>query len=140
MKKTALLFCILLVVVSCGKKEIKPVSRESKTALQAFKLADEVKQDFIKRDFAAIRQNSTEEGYDAIAGDKTSFDSLELTFTPRWVEIDKDRVVVNISWTSDWVIGGKEKQDSGMAVFIMKGLPLKVASIERANPFVAPAD
>ena len=140
MKKTALLFCILLVVVSCGKKEIKPVSRESKTALEAFKLADEVRQEFIKRDFAAIRQNSTEEGYDAIAGDKTSFDSLELTFTPRWVEIDKDRVVVNISWTSNWVIGGKEKQDSGMAVFVMKGLPLKVAAIERANPFVAPAD
>lgn len=139
MKKTALICCILLMVVSCGKKEIKPVSRESKTALAAFKLADTIRQDFIKHDMEAIRRNSTEKGYKDITSGSARFDSLELSFTPRWVEIDRDKLVLNISWTSNWVIGGKKKEDSGMAVFIMEGIPLKMAGIERANPFVPPS-
>jgi hypothetical protein len=140
MKKTALICCVLLILVSCGKKEIKPVSQESKTALAAFNLADKIRKDFVEKDMAAIRQNSTEKGYEDITAGNVSFDSLELTFTPRWVEIDNNKVTVNISWTSNWVIGGKKKEDRGMAVFVMEGIPLKVAGIKRANPFVAPAE
>lgn len=140
MKKTALLCCIFLIFVSCGKKEVKPVTQESKTALAAFHLADKIRQDFIDRDLSAVRQNSTEKGYEDITSGNVSFDSLELTFTPRWVEIDNNKILVNIAWTSDWVISGKKKEDRGMAVFVMEGVPLKVAGIKRANPFVPPAD
>jgi hypothetical protein len=139
MKKTALFCCILFILVACGKTEIKPVSQESKTALAAFALADTIRGDFIGKDLAAIRQNATEKGYEDITSGSASFDSLELTFTPRWVEIENQKVFVNISWTSSWVAGGKKKEDSGMAVFVMEGSPLKVSGIMRDNPFVAPA-
>ncbi|MEJ2696901.1 MAG: hypothetical protein P8013_09665 [Candidatus Sulfobium sp.] len=139
-KKIALLCCVLFILVACGKKEVKPVSQESKTALAAFHLADRIRQDFIDRDFEALRRNSTEKGYQDITEGNVSFDSLELTFTPRWVEIDKDKVLVNISWTGSWVVGEKKKEDRGMAVFVMEGVPLKVAGIKRANPFVYPTE
>jgi hypothetical protein len=139
MKKTALLCCILFVLVACGKKEIKPVSQESKTALAAFALADTIRHDFVGKDLSAIRQNSTDKGYEDITSGNAAFDSLELTFTPRWVEIENQKVLVNISWTGSWVTGGKKKEDSGMAVFVMEGNPLKVSAIMRDNPFVSPA-
>lgn len=139
-EKTALICCILVILVSCGKKEVKPVTQESKTALAAFDLADSIRQDFVDKDLSAIRRNATEKGYQDITAGNVSFESLELTFTPRWVEINKDKVTVNISWTGSWVIGGKKKEDRGMAVFIMEGIPLKLAGIKRANPFVPPAE
>lgn len=140
MKKTALICCILLILVSCGKKEVRPESQESRTALAAFHLADKIRHDFIEKDLAAIRKNSTEKGYEDITSGNASFDSLELNFTPRWVEIDRNnKVVLNVSWTSNWVIGGKTKQDRGMAVFVMQGVPLKLSAIKRSNPFVPPS-
>jgi hypothetical protein len=85
-----------------------------------------------------LKQNSTEKGYRDITANSRGYDRVDLTFTPRWVEIESDRLNVNISWKSTWVAAGKSVEDRGMAVFVMQGTPLKVAGILRANPFVHP--
>jgi hypothetical protein len=140
MRKTALvvLLIFLTVPLSCGKKEVKPVSQESKTATEAFGLAEKIRDAFVKNDREALLGDATESGFKDIFAGKKSYESVELEFTPRWVDIEQAQVSVNIAWKSKWTVLGKEVEDRGMAVFVMEGRPLKLARILRANPFVVP--
>jgi hypothetical protein len=136
MKKIALLLFACLLLVSCGKKEVKPVTQESKSATEAFGIAEMIRDAFIKKDSVILRRNATEAGYKDITAGKQNFDSVDITFTPRWVEIEGEKMFVNISWKSSWVVSGRKMDDRGMAVFVMEGNPLKVTKILRANPFI----
>lgn len=138
MKKIMLLVLACVMLISCGKKEVKPVSQESKMTLEAFALAETIKNAFIVKDDITLRKNSTESGYRDIMANTKIFDSVELTFTPRWVDIENNQFNVNISWKSTWIVSGKSTAERGMAVFVMEGTPLKVSKIIRANPFVMP--
>jgi len=138
MKKILLLVLACVMLVSCGKKEVKPVSQESKIALEAFALADTIKNAFIVKDDITLKKNSTESGYKDITANTRAYDSVEITFTPRWVDIENNKLDVNISWKSKWTVSGKSSDERGMAVFVMEGTPLKVSSILRSNPFVMP--
>jgi hypothetical protein len=109
MKRTVLLLIMGLVFVSCGgKKEAKQVSQESKTATEAFALAETVRSAFEKNDRATIQRNSSEEGFRDITTNRKGYDSVEITFTPRWVEIEGTRLHLNISWKSAWVLSGRK--------------------------------
>jgi hypothetical protein len=140
MRKTALIALLILLMVpfSCGKKEVKPPSLESKTAQEAFALSESIREAFIKNDSDTLQKDSTEGGFKDITSDKRAYSSVELEFTPRWVDIEQTQVLVNIAWKSKWTVAGKEVEDRGMAVFVMEGKPLKLAKILRSNPFVVP--
>ena len=138
MKKILLLVLACVMLISCGKKEVKPVSQESKMTMEAFALAETVKNAFIVKDNITLKKNSTDSGYKDITANTRSFDNVEITFTPRWVDMEKDKLEVNISWKSTWIVSGKSTVERGMAVFVMEGTPLKVSNILRANPFVMP--
>ncbi len=142
MKKVLLLLLVGMMLVSCGKKEVKQASQESKLAQEAFALAETIKKAFMGKDNITLQKNSTEAGYKDITantrGYARGYDSVEFTFTPRWVSIENNRLHVNISWKSSWVVSGRSKEDRGMAVFLMEGTPLKVSGILRGNPFVMP--
>ncbi len=138
MKKTVILLCAALLLFACSKKEVKPVSIESKTSLQAFALADTIENAFEKKDKETIRLNTTPGGYQDVMANTKPYDSVKLSFTPRWVDIDGSRVTLNVSWKSTWIASGKKAADSGMAVFQMDGRPLKLTKIIRGNPFIFP--
>jgi hypothetical protein len=138
MKRTVIFLCIVAALFGCGKKEVKPESQESKIAQESFVLAETLKNAFIKNDKALLQNNTTEEGFKDVTSNKKTFDSIELTFTPRWVEIEDQQVTLNVSWKSAWTSGGKKTEDRGMAVFVMEGRPLKLSKILRANPFKYP--
>ena len=138
MKKILLLVLACVMLVSCGKKEVKPVSQESKMTMEAFALAETIKNAFIVKDNITLKKNSTESGYKDITANTRLFDSVEITFTPRWVDIENNKLHVNISWKSKWTVSGSSSAERGMAVFVMEGTPLKVSNILRANPFVMP--
>ncbi len=135
MRKTVFFLCIIAALSACGSKGVKPQSQESKIAKESFALAETIKDAFMRKDKAALQNNTTEEGYKDVTGNKKAFDSVDLTFTPRWVEIDDNQVTLNVSWKSSWSSAGKKTEDRGMAIFIMEGRPLKVSKILRANPF-----
>ncbi len=140
MRKTALVLLLIFLTVplSCGKKEVKPVSQDSKTAEEAFALAEHIRDSFMKNDRDALLKDTTESGFkDIFAGGK-SYGSVELEFTPRWVEIDQAKVTLNITWKSTWTVSGRHDEDRGMAVFVMEGKPLKLTRVERSNPFNVP--
>jgi hypothetical protein len=138
MKKILLILLVGVMLISCGKKEVKPVSQESKMTLEAFALAETVKNAFIVKDDITLKKSSTEEGYRDITKNTRGYDRVEFTFTPRWVEIENNQLNVNISWKSTWVVSGKSTEERGMAVFVMDGVPLKITKILRVNPFVMP--
>ena len=139
MKKILLLVLACFMLISCGKKEVKEVSQESMMTKEAFALAETIKNAFIVKDNITLKKNSTEAGYKDITANTRSFDSVEITFTPRWVEIENNQLQVNISWKSAWVVSGRSTAERGMAVFVMEGIPLKVSKILRGNPFIFPA-
>ena len=126
---------LILLLTSCGGKEVKPVSPESKSAQEAIVLAETIRNAYIKNDRETIEKHSTSDGYGVLIGMIKSFDSAELTFTPTWVEIENSAVSLNISWKSTWVVKDKKIEDRGLAVFVFEGRPLKLSQVLRANPF-----
>ncbi|HYQ48282.1 MAG TPA: hypothetical protein VEP69_04385 [Thermodesulfovibrionales bacterium] len=137
MKKIALILLVCCLAVACGgKKEVKQVSQESKTATEAFALAETIKTAFIKNDMATLQKNSTDTGLKDITANRKAYDSVAISFTPRWVEIEGSQLMVNIAWKSSWTVSGRQSEERGMAVFAMEGTPLRVSKILRSNPFV----
>ncbi len=134
----ALLLIMVVFTVSCGKKEVKKVTEDSKIATESFALIDEIKEAYLKRDVFGIEKDTTQEGFKEITSFIKSFNSAELIFTPVLVEIDGGTVTVNVSWKGTWKRDGKTTEDRGMAVFILKGVPLKVDAVLKANPFKYP--
>jgi len=130
---------ILFMLAACGgKKEVKKETEESKIAKDAFAVVEVVKSAYMKKDIDTIRKNATKEGLAAIINDINKFDSADLTFKPVWVEIEQDRVMLNVAWQGKWQKGDTTFDERGMAIFILKDKPLRVDKILRTNPFDFP--
>ena len=139
MRKIAFILLVCFAAVACGgKKEVKQVSQESKSATEAFALAETVKNAFIANDRDTLQKNSTSTGLRDILGNRKAYDSVALFFTPRWVEIEGNELQLNISWKTSWTRSGNKTEERGMAVFVMEGTPLRVSRILQANPFIFP--
>ena len=128
----------LFLLPACGGKEVKKVSPESLLAQEAFELAETLKSAYVGKDRARLEVHSTESGYRELIGSMKSFDSAELSFTPTWVEIQDSTVHLTVSWKGTWSMKGKSAEERGMAVFVFEGKPLKLAQVQRANPFRQP--
>jgi len=138
MKKIAIILIVTLSVISCGKKEVKKVTAESKIAQEAFAVSEEIKEAYLKKDLPSIEKNTTKEGYRELIGAIKSFDKAELTFSDKWVDIDKAAVSLKIAWEGKWVVRGETIEERGTAIFIFEGSPLKLSRILRNNPFRQP--
>lgn len=132
------LIVMILFISSCGKTEVKKVTEESIIATEAFSVLEEVKEAYTKKDIKSIEKRSTKDGFKKIFGSMKTFDSVELTFSPVLVEIENERVSVNVSWKGTWKKDNKMTEERGMAVFILKDRPLKIDDVLRANPFIYP--
>jgi hypothetical protein len=132
------LIVLVMVVISCGKKEVKKVSEDSKMAVEAFDVAEKIKEAYIKKNFTAIEEHTTKDGARSILASMKGFDSVELEFNPVLIEIEGDLLHLYISWNGIWQKSGKTTEESGLAAFVLKGKPLKLDNILRANPFVYP--
>ena len=138
MRNLIFLFIIMTCLISCGKKEVKKVSDESRTAREAFELAETLKTAYLDHDRKTLEENTTKDGFRELIGTMKSFDSAKLSFTPTWVEIEAPVVYLTVSWKGTWTVQDKKKEERGTAVFVMEGSPLKLAQIQRANPFQQP--
>lgn len=138
MKRIALLLIALVVFISCSSKDVKQETDESKTAKEAFAVAEAVRDAYLKRDLSAIENNTTKEGYREMLGAIKNFDKAELLFSHKWVEIDKGVVSLKIAWSGTWVVSGQASEERGTAIFVFEGSPLKLSRILRTNPFRQP--
>jgi hypothetical protein len=139
---TAATFLCLIIsglfLTACGKKEVKPVSQESQLTQEAFKLAETLKNAYVRNDRTTLERNATANGYKELASAIKGFDSAELSFTPTWVDVQDSTVNLTISWKGTWVVKGKTTEERGLAIFILEGKPLKLSQIQRSNPFRQP--
>jgi hypothetical protein len=127
----------ILVLSSCSKKEAKKMpGPEVKTSNEAFLLLDDLRKAYVEKDDARMKALSTEAGYTELKKEIKPFDSAELKFTPRWVEIKADTITVNVSWEGLWRYQGKETSERGMAVFELKDM--KFNSVVKGSPFLHP--
>lgn len=132
-------FVVFLALSACGgKREVKQVSMESKIAQEAISVMESIRELYVKKDLPPIAERATQEAYKEIIDSIKHFDSVELTFTPRYVEIDQTKVYLNIAWKGTWSVGKETFRERGMAVFLLEGRPLKLRKILRGNPFRYP--
>jgi len=136
--KSLILLMAALFLASCGKKEVKRVAEESAIAQEAFLLIEDIRYAYVKNDRSALQGYSTTDGYRELIGAIKNFESVELTFTPRWVEIEDSTVYLNVAWSGTWTVMGKKTEERGMAIFVLGGRPLKLNRVLRANPFRQP--
>lgn len=129
---------ILVLVSACGKKEVKVVSQDSKMAEEAFSVAEALRTAYVEKDFASVADRCSKDGFKDFMDSIKHFDSVELEFNPRWVEIDKTKVYLNIAWKGTWVVGKDTVSERGMAVLMLDERPLKLVKIVRGNPFRYP--
>jgi len=136
----SLIFCsILPFIIACGGgKEVKKESYDYRITREAFSVAEAVRTAYVKKDFSSIQQMSTKEGYSDIVDSIRHFDSVDLTFTPKWVEIEQSKIYLNVAWKGIWITGGETTKERGMAVFLLDGSPLKISKVLRGNPFKYP--
>ncbi|MEC4686658.1 MAG: hypothetical protein VST71_13135 [Nitrospirota bacterium] len=134
------LLSALLFLPSCsGKKEVKEaLTGDAAIAEEAISLAESIKEAYLKKDKAALKTLCTRNGYLVLIGSMRNFDSAEVEFTPRRVDIENNRVMLYMEWEGKWFLNGKEFPEKGLAVFELKGSPLKLNDILRANPFRQP--
>ncbi|MCX8030687.1 MAG: hypothetical protein N3A59_03785 [Thermodesulfovibrionales bacterium] len=139
MKRVFILFVMIFLLISCGgKKEVKRETLESKIAKEAFSLVETIKNSFVVKDIKTIESNTSKEGLAQITKDIMKFDTIELVFKPVWVEIESDKVLLNVSWQSRWHKDNRSYEERGMAVFVLRDKPLKIDKIIRTNPFEYP--
>ncbi|GAB4388739.1 MAG: lipoprotein [Thermodesulfovibrionales bacterium] len=137
-RKILIIALVVLAAAACSKKEVKRDSLDSRLAREAFEAAEELRKSYVAKDFGGMREHATQEAYDAIVRDVKRFESVELSFTPRWVEIEGDAVILYEAWKGTWKTGDEAREARGLAVFEMKGTPLKLTGILRGNPFDEP--
>ncbi|MEN2986192.1 MAG: hypothetical protein ABDH16_06025 [Thermodesulfovibrionaceae bacterium] len=133
------IFILFLLIFSCGsKKQVRVPSFEYTYTNQAFKVVDELRQAYQNKDNLGIRKNCSESAYREIIASIKPFDKAELEFTPVFAEIEADTLRLYISWNGRWSYIGKETEERGLAIFLMRGSPPKVEKIIRGNPFKYP--
>jgi hypothetical protein len=138
MRKLLLVVIGVFMLSACSAKEAKPPSSDSTTAIEAFALADGIKEAYLKRDTKAIKEKTTANGYREMIGVMKKFDTAELAFTPRWVEIKPEGVYLNVSWSGKWTMRGEVTEERGMAVFLLEGSPMKLGRTIKGSPFGYP--
>ncbi len=130
---------VLLLIAGCGGKEASKVqSQDSKISEEAFSVAEALRKAYVEKDFASVTDKCTKEAYKDFMDSIKFFDSVELVFTPRWVEIEKSKVYLNVAWKGSWFVGKDTVRERGMAVLLLEGTPLKLSKIVTGSPFKYP--
>lgn len=138
MRKLLFIAMAVLLLGACGKKEVKVQTEDSKLAVEAFALVENLREAYVKKNFRAWEGYATERGLRDLSRDLGDFEKVELSFSNKWLEIEDERLVLNVAWEGTWTIKGKERQERGMAVFELTGRPLRLNKILRSSPFRNP--
>jgi hypothetical protein len=138
MRKILFIAMAALLLGACAKKQVKVQTEDSKIAVEAFALAENMRAAYVNKNFEAFESYATDRGLRDVNRGLKEFEKVELSFTPKWVEIDGGTLVLNVSWEGTWTIRGREREERGMAVFELTGRPLRLNRIIRSSPFKNP--
>ena len=77
------------MVVGCSSNKKEP-TEDSLIAMEALDMVESLRAAYVKRDFSSMARYCTRDTYKRITGRLKSFDTAELKFTPKWIEINRD--------------------------------------------------
>jgi hypothetical protein len=142
MKRTAvfLLALLTLVLSSCATEEKRGPSEDVLLTDRALEVVEHVRAVYARGDVKAMKPLFTEEGYSRMVRDVKKFESVELEFTPRWVEIKADGAVhVQVVWEGTWDLGDNwvEVRD-GMVTFVLEPGKWLIRDLKLTSPFGQP--
>lgn len=132
---------VLMAIMTAGcSSDIKLPTEDSLIAMKALELVEGIRTAYANKDFSSMARFSTHDTYRGITGGLKSFDSAELRFTPKWVEINRegDAVEILVAWKGLWVVDEETTKKDGTVLFSFSGDPLKISSIKRLSPFSQP--
>ncbi len=132
---------LLIAVMAAGcSSDVKKPTEDSLIAMEAMDMVEELRAAYEKREFSSMARFCTRDAYRGITEGLKSFDSAELKFTPKWIEInrDGDAVEMLVAWKGTWKTGELSTQKDGIVLFSIGGDPLKVREITRFSPFSLP--
>ncbi len=134
-----ILVLIAAMAAGCSSDAKKP-TEDSLIAMEALNMVEGLRVAFQMRDFSSMARYCTRDAYKGITEGLKSFDTAELVFTPKWVEInrDGDAVEMLVAWKGTWKTGEETTEKDGTVLFSIGGDPLKVRKIARFSPFGQP--
>lgn len=138
MRKMIFLLIVILLAGCGGKKQVKQPSEEYSYTTNSFKVVEAIKDAYLNKNNAEIRKYCSESAYREIIASIKPFDKAELEFSPVFGEIEGNDFKLYVSWSGKWSYVGKETEERGLAVFLMRGNPPRVERIIRGNPFKYP--
>jgi hypothetical protein len=139
MKRLLIVFFIALLVLACSSK--KRPTEDSLLAVEAMGLAEGMREAYLNKNVDGVNKFCTPDACSEIIRDMERFQTEELEFTPQWVHIKKDgSLQLKVTWEGKWSHKGIKKEERGLAVFELKGRPLRLLEITGSNPFGGPSE
>ncbi|MBF0318137.1 MAG: hypothetical protein HQL04_08165 [Nitrospirae bacterium] len=136
MKKVLLV--LLIVLLSCGKGEVKVTPEESRIAGSAMEVIEQIRQLYQGNAKSALKELSTPEGYLGHLSATKDFDTASLAFTSKWVDVKDSTIEVNVAWKGSWKKGDSVSNEKGLCTFVLTRQPMKLTRILGENPFNYP--
>ena len=137
MIKTGLIFIILAFIFpGCNGDRVKP-SADSLLTTEAFSIIESVREAYEEKNAYELKKNVSSLLADNIIKE-LSFESADLSFTPRMVRITDTSVKVNLAWRGTWALPeDRNFENRGVADLVLHRDTMKLTFIEGDNPFIA---
>ena len=118
-----------------GKKKLKSY-RRIKNSSEAIAPAEEIKEAYLKRDLAVIERTQQKKVQELLGAIKR-FDKAELTFSSKWVEIEKTSVSIKIAWSGKMGCRRETAESAAPRYSYLKGAS-ETKPHSQGNPFRQP--
>lgn len=143
MRILSIILLITLALAGCSSEDRRP-PEEGIITDKAFAVIESVRQAYADRTFELMGSYTTPEMKKKITSESKGFNSVDLQITPRWVDIEQERLArtkkirVRVMWKGLWTIGDRTYDRQGNASFILDGDPLVLYGVEGNSPFIHP--
>ncbi len=129
---------ILALLSACATDGERGPSEDVILTDEAFRVVERARETYVQKDIQGLKEYFTDEGYSLMVRDVKKFESVELKFTPRWVEIKPDGTVhLQVDWEGSWRLreDWTEERD-GIVTFIL--LRNRIKDMKMTSPFGQP--
>ena len=108
--------------------------------MEIMDLVNSLRNAYSSKNFSGMSRFCTEGVYEQLKAGLKRFDSVELEFTPRWVEIDREGSYAEmlVGWKGVWKTGEESIEKEGTVFFAFVGKPFSITVVERLSPFSQP--
>lgn len=129
----------VLFSYGCGKDAVRP-SEDSQLATGALDRIEVIRSAYLIKDTGILQQQLDAKLAEDILKN-ISFNTAELSFTPRMVRITDEAIIVSLGWQGAWQLEKDKKlENRGVANLVLHRESMKLMQLEGDNPFLVPLE